>query len=303
VFEQSQQSGGENRMSGPKVFDPSYITRRFENVQYGSLPEQKLDLYLPESGEGPFPLIINVHGGGWCYGNKRECAMECVIDALNFGYAVMSVDYRLAPKTKFPEFLFDVKTAVRFARANAAEYKLDPERFAIMGDSAGGHLALMVGFTPDRPEYEGERYGWAGVSSRVQAVVDLYGPAVLNTKSAEWLKESGIMDVTYTGIGMDGATFMDKILPFISTDPDMLPLVSPDAYVHKDIPPVLIMQGEIDPIVPKQNSVLLAERIRRVCGEDRVDLRLFPGRTHADKDFMTVETCHAVVEYLDKYLK
>ena len=294
---------GADRAAGPRDFDPGCVKRRFEDLQYGTLPEQTCDLYLPETGNGPFPLIIDLHGGAWCVGSKRQCNMECVLGALDHGYAILCVEYRLAPKTKFPEFLFDVKTAVRFARANAEKYMLDPARFIALGDSAGGHLALMTGFTAGRPEYEGEKYGYAGVSSEVQAVVDFFGPAVLNDKSAEWLKENGIMDVEYCGIGPQGATMMDKILPFISTDVDMLPLVSPIAYVHKDIPPVLIMHGEIDYIVPVQNSTLLAERIREVCGPERVDLRLFPDRTHEDRAFMTDETCDAVVEFLDRYMK
>jgi len=292
----------QSRMVGPSTFDPSYITRRFEDVQYGTLPDQKLDLYLPETGDGPFPLIIYIHGGGWFLGTKKQCALECIIGALNSGYAVMSVDYRLAPATKFPEFVFDVKTAVRFARANAEKYLLDPARFVAMGDSAGGHLALMVGFTAGRPEYEGEKYGWADFGSEVQAVVDMYGPAVLDGDKNKWLEESGVPRAGFMGMGAENSPF-DRMMDYITPDHDVLGLVSPIAYVHKDIPPVLIMQGEVDPVVPKQHSILLAQRIEKVCGKERVELLLYPERSHADYAFMNDTTKDTVLEFLAKNLK
>lgn len=289
------------RMVTPTVFDPSPIRRKFLDVPYGTLPEQKVDLYLPDEGDGPFPLIIYVHGGGWTMGSKREGALPCIIDAIEFGYAVMSVDYRLAPGVSFPEFLFDVKTAVRWARANAAEYKLDPDRFGMVGDSAGGHLTLMVGFTAGHPEYEGEQYGWPGVSSAVQAIIDMYGPSILDADKDEFLRESGVPAMSFGAPG-------GKVAPSVfdtSFTPDkrMLRFISPITYVHRGIPPTMIQQGERDPIVPRQHSTILAEKIAALCGPDRVDLRLYPERTHSDGAFMGRENCLEVLPFFDKYLK
>ncbi len=290
------------RMVTPTVFDPSPISRKYLDVQYGSLPEQKLDVYLPAEGDGPFPLLIYVHGGGWSMGTKREGALPCIIDATQFGYAVISVDYRLAPGVRFPEFLFDVKTAVRWARANASEYRFDPDRFGMLGDSAGGHLTLMVGFTAGHPEYEGEEYGWAGVSSAVQAICDMYGPSILDADGAAFLKETGVPSLSFQRTGDDGQAISSMAQAF-TTDKNMLHLISPISYVHKDIPPTLIQQGEKDPIVPLQHSTLLAEKIDRVCGKGRVDLRLYPERTHSDGAFMGRENCLEVLPFFDKYLK
>ncbi len=292
------------RMVTPTVFDPSPIRRKFLDVQYGTLPEQKVDVYLPDEGDGPFPLIIYVHGGGWSMGTKREGALPCIIDAIKFGYAVISVDYRLAPGVKFPEFLFDVKTAVRWARANAKEYRFDPDRFGMVGDSAGGHLTLMVGFTAGHPEYEGEQYGWAGVSSAVQAIIDMYGPSILDADRDAFLKESGVPAMSFGAPPpKEGSAPASGMAGAFTADMNMLHLISPIQYVHKDIPPTMIQQGEMDPIVPKQNSTLLAEKIRRICGPDRVDLRLYPERTHSDGAFMGTENCMEVLPFFDKYLK
>lgn len=284
------------RMVLPSVFDPGFIKRKYLDVQYGTLSEQKLDVYLPDEGDGPFPLIIYVHGGGWTMGSKVEGSLPCIIDALKSGYAVISVDYRLAPAVKFPEFLYDVKTAVRWARANAAEYRFDPDHFGMIGDSAGGHLTLMVGFTAGHPEYEGEQYGWPGVSSAVQAIVDMYGPSILTADKDAFLKESGVPAMSFGG---GGSIFDSAFTP----DRDMLQLISPITYVHRAIPPTMIQQGMKDPIVPMQHSTLLAEKIEKMCGKDRVDLRLYPERTHSDGAFMTPENCAEVLPFFDRYLK
>ena len=291
------------RMVTPTVFDPSPIRRKYLDVQYGSLPQQLVDVYLPDEGEGPFPLIIYVHGGGWSMGTKREGALPCIIDAIKYGYAVISVDYRLAPGVKFPEFLFDVKTAVRWARANAAEYRFDPERFGMVGDSAGGHLTLMVGFTAGHPEYEGEQYGWPGVSSAVQAIVDMYGPSILDADRDAFLKENGLQPMNFGSRPAGGEERAAGMGSAFTSDLNMLHLISPIQYVHRNIPPTMIQQGERDPIVPKQNSTLLAEKIEKICGKDRVVLKLYPERTHSDGAFMGTENCLEVLPFFDRYLK
>ena len=122
------------RMDMPGVLDPTTVPNRLLDVRYGTLETQLLDLYYPDSGEGPFPLVFYVHGGGWILGGRRDSSIRCILpEALARGIAVASVEYRLAPKTRFPENLYDVKTAIRWARANAAAYRLDPERFGVVG--------------------------------------------------------------------------------------------------------------------------------------------------------------------------
>ena len=134
---------------------------------------QKLDLYLPKDGQN-LPLIINIHGGAWLGGSKE---MDVPLDFLARGYAVASINYRLSQHAVFPAQIEDCKAAVRWLRANAAQYHLDPARFAAWGKSAGGHLAALLGTTGDGMKFEvGENLA---VSSRVQAVVDYFGPTDL----------------------------------------------------------------------------------------------------------------------------
>src|SRR5574338_458156 len=133
-----------------------------------------LDLYLPANARNA-PLVIWIHGGGWADGDKDN---PPGLSLLKHGYALASVEYRLTDRAPFPAQIHDVKAAVRFLRANAARFGLDPERFGAWGESAGGHLAALLGTTSVRGELEGDE-GVTGVSSRVQAVCDWYGPTDL----------------------------------------------------------------------------------------------------------------------------
>lgn len=291
------------RMALPVDFDTDRIKNKVLDIQYGTLPEQKLDVYLPDDAKAPFPVIFYVHGGGWSMGTKRLGALDCIIDAVKFGYAVISVDYRLAPTVCYPEFIYDVKTAVRWARANADQYGFDPERFGMVGDSAGGHITLTMGFTANWAEYEGEEYGWAGQSTKLQAICDMYGPSVLYADEDAWYRESKVrrMISAPAADGSEAPSMYD--MAFGTNNKTLLKLISPISMVHKDIPPTMIQQGLDDAVVPYQHSTLLAEKITEVCGADRVLLRTYPGRNHSDKDFMTLENCKEVLEFFDKYLK
>ncbi len=284
----------------PSEFDPSRIKNKFLNIQYGALPQQLLDVYLPASGSGPFPLIVYVHGGGWSMGSRSFGALDFVIRFLDFGYAVMTVDYRLAPGAIFPEFLFDVKTAVRWARANAARYGFDPARFGMIGDSAGGHLALMMAFTAGHPEYEGGHYGWEGCSSALQAVISMYGPSDLAADNRAFLVENGLLpasareDSAAEGSPSYGAAF--------TRDKNMLKLISPISYVHKDIPPLMLQHGARDVAVPLQHSTLLAEKIERTCGPGRVSLVVHENLGHSEKGFCSADNFLTMLDFFSKHL-
>lgn len=291
------------RMALPVTFDTERVKNKITDVQYGILPEQLLDIYLPDEAAAPFPVIFYVHGGGWYLGSRREGALDCIIDAVKHGYAVVAVDYRLAPGVSYPEFIYDVKTAVRWARANAAKYGFDPERFAMTGDSAGGHITLTMGFTGDWVEYEGEEYGWAGYSTKLQAICDMYGPSILYADEDEWYRESKVRRMAAAPAEGENAPPSAISMAFGTENKNLLRLISPYHMVHKDIPPTMIQQGMADAVVPYQHSTLLAGRITEICGSDRVLLRTYPERNHSDRDFRTKANCEEVLAFFDKYLK
>lgn len=218
-----------------------------KNVTYctpGGVAE-KMDLYFPRNLATPVPVVLYVHGGAWRAGNKSEG--EAVRDAPEFtgrGYLVVSIDYRLAPQYRWPAQIEDVKCAVRYLRTFAANYKLDPQRIAAMGSSAGGHLVSLLGLAgPDAGFDVGE---YLSQSSRVRAVVDLYGP-------------SDLMHGFTTQQSSVALDWFGSRTP----DPAVLAQASPVTYVSKDSPPFLIVQGDRDTLVLPTQSKELDTSLRR----------------------------------------
>ncbi len=167
------------------------------NVAYaGGSPAQVCDIHLPK-GDGPFPVIVLSHGGGFLFGDQNMELIQPVIQAGTAkGYAVVSIDYRKSAETVFPGALADVKAAVRFVRANAEEYGFDAEHIAVWGESAGAYLSLMAALTPEVKELNGDVSEHGDVSSAVTALVDFYGPVEFYT-----------MDDEYKSLGKEDSAF------------------------------------------------------------------------------------------------
>ena len=286
----------------PGEFDPKIIKNTVLDVNYGSLPEQLLDVYYPADksrGGGPYPVIFFVHGGGWIIGNRRSGSIRSIIKALEHGYAIISVEYRMLPMVRYPEFIYDIETAVRWARAHANEYFFNPDKFGILGDSAGGYNALVAGFTAGNPEYEGE-YGWEGYSSSLQAICDIFGPTDLTADNTAIYRKSGVKRFVKPEAGKPGE---NETRWGVVENPGLLALFSPVNLVRKDIPPVFILHGKDDGLVPYQHSIFLYEKINKVCGEDRARLKLYEGVNHADPFFFTDECTSEIIGFFDRHLK
>ena len=161
----------------PPMADVSWVTRKFLDMPYDTLSKaQCLDIFLPENGDGPFPVLLQIHGGAFAIGDKRDIHVLPFLKGIERGYAVVSVNYRLSGEAIFPAAVQDVKAAVRWIRANQAQYHLDGKRIAACGGSAGGNLAAMLGVTGQTPEFDDPTLGNMDFSSEVEAVVDWFGP-------------------------------------------------------------------------------------------------------------------------------
>lgn len=201
---------------------------------------QKFDLYKPSNrSEQLVPLVIHIHGGSWNSGQKSSVDVIDYLENLaTNGFAVASINYRLAPTYSFPTQLQDIKCAVRYFRSNANTYGLDANRIAVIGESAGGHLAALLATTADDRSFETAEY--TGVSEQVKAVVDLFGPANLTSFQ------------TYSPIIKNG------IQTLLGTYPS--DRASPTYYVRSNSPPFMIIHGEDDAIVPiSQSKELISE--------------------------------------------
>lgn len=207
-----------------------------------------LDLYLPPGeAAAPRPLVIWIHGGAWLAGDKNNCP---ALVLLRDGYAVASINYRLSQHATFPAQSYDCKAAIRWLRAHAEEYQLDPDRFGVWGASAGGHLVALMGTAGDVEELEGD-LGTTGVSSRVQAVCDYFGPSDFPNIAAHCTE---ISRLDHAAPNSPEARLIGGAISELA---DTAIAVSPITYVTEDDPPFLIVHGDQDPTVPVRQSEVL----------------------------------------------
>ncbi len=222
---------------------------------------EKLDVYLPAPPAAGrlSPAVVWIHGGGWKSGDKGEArAKEICITLQIAGYVAISINYKLGPGS-WPTNLLDCKNGVRFLRAHAAEYHIDPARIAVAGGSAGGHLSLMVGLTVGKKEFEPDA-PYPGVSSAVRCVIDMYGIANLSVHGQTDAK------------GQPTATrklMNDSLADFgaANDEADVFRIASPVTYVAKGAPPVLILHGNADTTVDHAQS----EELDRVLKERGIE--------------------------------
>ena len=241
-------------------------------------PQQVLDIYLPGAPEeGPYPVVVHTHGGGFANGHQREDHTLPMLDGLQRGYAVVSIQYRRSREALFPAQVLDAKAAIRFLRANEQKYGLDTEHLAVWGASSGGWLASMVGLTEGNPAFEDFSQGNAEYSSGVQAVIDWCGPCGGFIEMDEAFKVSGSGVPDHDEATSPESRFMG--MP-ITAAPELMRLACPCTYVHRDMPPVYIIHGGIDQIVPVEQSIAFADAIRQGAGEEKVTLHIVEGKLH-----------------------
>ena len=261
------------------------------NVQYALVDgiSLRLDLYFPKNTAKPYPVIVWVHGGGWSAGSKANPRAEFLV---SHGYAVASINYRLSDQAKFPAQLYDCKAAIRWLRANAVQYDLDPKRIGAFGSSAGGHLVALLGTTAGVDSLEGKVGGNLQFSSEVQAVCDWYGPTdfltICNYPS----------NINHCAANSPEA---ELIGGSIQANRAKAIAASPITYVGKGDPPFLIMHGTLDMTVPFQQSVTMDSALRRSGGI--VVFKPIIGGGHGDSAFEADSTKLPVVAFFDRYVK
>ena len=204
--------------------DVSRITRKWLDLPYATLsPVQQLDIYLPDSGGGPFPVILNIHGGAFAMGNKRDIRLLPLLSGLSRGYAVVSVNYRLSGEAIFPAGIQDVKAAVRWVRAHAHEYLLDGERIVAWGNSSGANFAAMMAVTAGERMFDDPSLGNEAYPCFVRAAVDWFGPVDFLSMD-EQLAESGLGPCDHGGADSPESRYLGARIGLI---PDKVRLGEP----------------------------------------------------------------------------
>jgi len=274
----------------PHDLSPGGSRRAYARVAGKSL---RLDVYRPKDAGGPLPLVVWIHGGAWMTGSKDDPRLA--LSLVPHGDVVASLNYRLSFETVFPAQVHDCKAAIRFLRANATKYSVDAYHLGVWGSSAGGHLAALVGTSGGVEALEGNVGGNLDSSSRLQCVVDYFGPTDLLAYRGQktWVKLDAPNSFLVRFVGGP----VDEKNPLV-------PLANPIAYVSKDTPPFFIAHGDKDDTVPLNQSELLVEALRKAGGT--VTFEFVKGTSHDfapdnQKQYERLEP--VVLAFFDKHLK
>ena len=261
-----------------KVIDQSYV----ENSPRGIAPEssQKLDLFVP-AGNGPFPLIINIHGGGWHAGGK-EGGIGHAKTYLPKGIAVASLNYRWVQDAPFPAQIEDCNAAIAWLRNNASKYHINPDKIGVTGHSAGAHLCALIAATGDGTTFKNPQ--------KVQAAVCASGPFDIDRERGQWPQKSFLWNER------------DAMFPFFPNktyDGVFARYASPQSYIHAGMPPILIVHGEKDTLVPLGQAQVFADDLKK-AGVDAT-IRVTAGRDHGT--VMDDAAKAEAITFFEKHLK
>lgn len=280
----------------PKAELPPGVTWEFDvpYIKDGDVA-QRLDVYYPEQPpKEPLPLIVNIHGGGWMGGSKFPCDARMMTAQ---GFVVASVEYRFSQKAKFPAQIQDCQAAIRWLRANAERYHFNPKKVGVIGGSAGGHLAALVGVTGDKKVFT-PIGGNESVSDAVQCVCDIYGPKNFASVMEQAEKDKNVKNIFKFNTASDPYS---ELIGAKLSDKEKTTAVSPITYVDKNSPPILILHGTHDTLVPYAQSEEFEAAMKK--NDAPVWLQKFPGAGHGGGSFAKPAVIQLMIKFFDKYLK
>ena len=293
------EAGGPPPAWEPPMADISWVRRKFLDVPYAhESMAQRLDLYLPQEGEGPFPLVIHFHGGGFFLGDKRDDHMDAYLKGLHYGWAVGSVEYRLSGEAIFPAAVLDCREALRYLYAHAAEYRIDPEKICVLGGSAGGNLAAMMGMNIPNGAFLGEEGKSLAPLPMIRACVDQFGP--MNFKSMDdQARANGISLVEHDEPFSPESKYLGVAIP--DAPQALIDAANPATYAGPAMAPILVQHGTVDRLVPYQQSPEFVAALEAKGQGDKVTFTPIEGADHEDKLFVTDENLKQVFDFLDEH--
>jgi acetyl esterase/lipase len=267
------------------------------DVPYATVsPAQVMDIYLPE-GKGPFPVVVLIHGGAFKMGDKQMETQNAKALVAR-GYAAASINYRLSGEAKYPAQIEDCKAAVRFLRANATKYNLNPDKIGSWGSSAGGNLSAMLGTSSGVAELEGASLGNAGISSKVIASVDWFGPINFCTMDAE----ASALGFTCRTNG-ESSPESQLIGKAVQSAPELVAKANPTTYISADDAAFFIQAGSMDHNIPYTQSRNFYDALKSIVGAYKVSFELLEGAGHGGPQFSTPANIEKVIVFFDKFLK
>jgi acetyl esterase/lipase len=286
----------------PKPIDRTFIKRQFLDVPYGTQSAaQKIDIYLPNAGTGPYPVLFHIHGGAFKMCDKADGQVDpYLLYALERGYAVTSANYRMSGEAKFPTAVCDLKAAVRFLRAHADKYVIDSQHIYSVGGSAGGNLTLMLCTTSGKNLYEDDSIGNGKESSAVQGGVAWFSPTDF-LRMDEFLAKNGLGPCDHNQADSPESEYIGGQITQVPHE--IVQCANPMTYITDDMPPLFLEHGRRDHLVPYQESELFVEKARRVAPHARVEFEILETADHADPQFGTKENMKKVLDFVDSLVK
>jgi acetyl esterase/lipase len=274
-----------------RPFPPSMRgVERLRDLRYGDHPRHRLDVFRPADGRTGCPVLVQVHGGAWIVGDKREQGQPLTRHLARRGWVCVAIDYRLSPKARFPDHLVDVKRAIAWVREHVAEYGGDPATLVITGGSAGGHLAALAALTPGDPRFQP---GFEHVDTSVLACVPFYG--VFDFLDRDALRRNQLTELLQKYV-MQCDPVAERLL---------WEAASPRNSVHADAPPFFVVQGTDDTLVWVEEARAFVEDLRAISSAPVLYAEV-PHAQHAFDVLVTRRTVHtvrAVEQFLDAVVR
>lgn len=284
----------------PPMADISWVKRKYLDIPYATESKaQCLDIYLPEEGEGPFPILIHIHGGGFALGDKRDDHMDAYLDGIRRGFAVASIEYRLSGEAIFPAAVLDCREAIRFIRRHGSEYQIDVSKIAVIGGSAGGNLVAMLAMNIPNGTFTGEENASFDVEPFVNVAVDQFGPMNFKTMD-EQARKNGISHVDHDEPFSPESKYLGVAIPEASDE--LCASANPATYASRAMCPMLVQHGTVDRLVPYEQSVEFVKALREKLGENCVEFVPLEGADHEDKMFTAKENMDLVFAFINRNL-
>ncbi len=269
-------ASGLRRFFRPMSFKHPDVVRTVD-VAYGDLPRHKLDVYQPREGVTGAPTLLQVHGGAWVIGDKKEQGRPLMNHLAARGWVCFAPNYRLSPRATWPDHLIDVKRAIAWVREHGAEYGADPGFLVLTGGSAGGHLTSLCALTQNDPQWQP---GFEGADTSVTACIPYYGVYDLSGETGT------------TAANVREKRLLAKLV-MKTRDKEVYKQASTLTHVNADAPPFFVIHGRNDTLVPVEEARLLVERLRAVSSNPVLYLEL-PGTEHAFDVFPSIRSHHVV---------
>lgn len=278
------------------------INNQWHDLSYMEGARHQLDIYLPNEGTKPFPVIIDIYGGGLWRGDKSSFKMEPALQLLSAGFAVVSLDYSLLWQAPFPTQVYEVKAAIRWLKTKGILYNLDMGKTILMGESSGAQLAVLAGITANTAAFKNSVFGqFQTASEEVQGIIAMYGPYQVDqfptqfaaTKTKPKYAETG------TAESFEGQLLGQKAPQDV---PDLVNKIDPINYLTPQMPPIMGFAGTADQVVPYQQTIRLIEAAQQMIGPEMAQLHLVEGAHHGIDDFMDTTNYQLKLQFIQKIL-